>query len=135
MFAQTHTRSSLRFRGWSRKSYAAFYSVGRHITIGNLKTVVADTFLGKQQNIFSLSPGKDEMQTRGEERSPDPPLDELPLFAPVFLTTSTVRMKYKKEYVQYSYCIYTWLMAVIAFSHFYFYHLPKNSRSKNQDKT
>lgn len=43
-------KTSLRFKQWSRKAYAAFKSVGRHVTIGSLKNVVADALLGKQKN-------------------------------------------------------------------------------------
>ncbi|GAB3423877.1 hypothetical protein [Niabella aquatica] len=79
MFAQTHSTTSLRFKGWSRKSYAAFYSVGRHVTIGNLKSVVADTFLGKQKNSFFYN---DEVKPEQEEGCPaDPPDDWLQLLA------------------------------------------------------
>lgn len=39
---------SLRFRRWSRKAYAAFASVGRHVTIGCVHKGIADRSLAKQ---------------------------------------------------------------------------------------
>ena len=49
MFIRSHKKASLRFRQWRRKSYAVFNSVGRHVTIGSIKGVVADTLLRKQK--------------------------------------------------------------------------------------
>jgi hypothetical protein len=54
VFKNIHIKISLRFRYWSRKSYAAFKSIGRHVTIGHLKNIIADTLLGKQKNDASL---------------------------------------------------------------------------------
>ena len=39
---------SLRFRRWSRKAYAPFASVGRHVTIGCVHKGIADRSLVKQ---------------------------------------------------------------------------------------
>ena len=39
---------SLRFRRWSRKAYAPFASVGRHVTIGCVHKGIADRSLAKQ---------------------------------------------------------------------------------------
>lgn len=39
----------IRFRRWSRKSYAAFASIGRCVTIGCLRKSVADSSLSKQR--------------------------------------------------------------------------------------
>ncbi|MFR5758299.1 MAG: hypothetical protein ACLUE2_08795 [Bacteroides cellulosilyticus] len=41
-------RTTLRFRKWSRKAYAAFASLGRCVTIGCLPKSVADSSLSKQ---------------------------------------------------------------------------------------
>lgn len=38
----------LRFRRWSRKEYAAFVSLHRHVTIGQVGRGIADASLGKQ---------------------------------------------------------------------------------------
>ena len=38
----------LRFRRWSRKQYAAFASMGRHVTIGHVCNSIADRSLKKQ---------------------------------------------------------------------------------------
>ncbi|WP_346237548.1 hypothetical protein ABDK00_000515 [Niabella insulamsoli] len=61
-----HNQRSLRFRRWSRKSYAAFHSIGKHVTIGNLKNIVADTLLGKQKNGPSFPTGNTDIETNGE---------------------------------------------------------------------
>ena len=46
---QPFTRNAaLRFRRWSRKSYAVFASIGRQVTIGHLRNCVADRSLVKQ---------------------------------------------------------------------------------------
>lgn len=39
----------LRFRRWSRKEYAAFVSLHRHVTIGQVGRGIADVSLGKQK--------------------------------------------------------------------------------------
>ena len=41
-------RTTIRFRKWSRKAYAAFASLGRCVTIGCLPKNVADCSLSKQ---------------------------------------------------------------------------------------
>lgn len=43
------TVHTIRFRRWSRKSYAAFASIGRCVTIGCLRKSVADSSLSKQK--------------------------------------------------------------------------------------
>ena len=43
-------RTTLRFRKWSRKAYAAFASLGRCVTIGCLPKSVADSSLSKQKS-------------------------------------------------------------------------------------
>ena len=43
-------KTSLRFRRWSHRSYAAFASIGRDVTIGHLSKGVADSSLRKQTN-------------------------------------------------------------------------------------
>lgn len=40
---------TIRFRRWSRKTYAAFASIGRCVTIGCLRKSVADSSLSKQK--------------------------------------------------------------------------------------
>lgn len=44
-------KHTIRFRRWSRKGYAMFYSLGKCVTIGNLKKGIADVSLGKQANV------------------------------------------------------------------------------------
>ena len=39
----------LRFRRWSRKEYAAFVSLHRHVTIGQVGRGIVDASLGKQK--------------------------------------------------------------------------------------
>lgn len=43
------TIHTIRFRRWSRKSYAAFVSIGQCVTIGCLRKSVADSSLSKQK--------------------------------------------------------------------------------------
>lgn len=42
--------STIRFRRWSRKAYAAFASIGRCVTIGCLRKNVVDCSLSKQKH-------------------------------------------------------------------------------------
>ena len=58
----------LRFKQWSRKSYAAFRSIGRHVTIGTLKNILADSLLGKQQNLIPLTTTACQEEIKNEER-------------------------------------------------------------------
>lgn len=44
---------ALRFRRWSRKAYAAFVSVSRTVTIGQLSTSVADRLQKKHLSLHS----------------------------------------------------------------------------------
>ena len=44
-------KHTIRFRYWNRKKYAIFYSLGKCVTIGNLKKEIADVSLGKQANV------------------------------------------------------------------------------------
>ncbi len=48
---QSYSKScSLRFKRWSRKSYAAFVSLHHEVTIGNLSAHVSDRICQKQDN-------------------------------------------------------------------------------------
>ncbi|WP_373732186.1 hypothetical protein [Bacteroides heparinolyticus] len=49
MKSRTPIISTIRFRRWSRKSYAAFACIGRCVTIGYLRKDVADCSLAKQK--------------------------------------------------------------------------------------
>lgn len=51
-FRHTH---SLHFRRWSRKSYAAFVSLGRCVTIGHLRKNVVESSLRKQKTVHTHS--------------------------------------------------------------------------------
>lgn len=73
----TNKKISLRFKQWSRKSYAAFTSMGRHVTIGNLKSIVADVLLGKQKNALSIPFQSLFEQYLYEEEERQHPPDEL----------------------------------------------------------
>ena len=46
-----NNKHTIRFRRWSRKAYAMFASIGKCVTIGNVKKGIADASLGKQGNI------------------------------------------------------------------------------------
>ena len=50
----TRNRLLVRFRCWSRKGYAMFASLGKCVTIGNLRKRVADVSLGKQVQVCTL---------------------------------------------------------------------------------
>ena len=46
----THiAQTTLRFRRWSRKAYAAFVSIHRQVTMGHLSAPLAERFQSKQQ--------------------------------------------------------------------------------------
>lgn len=47
--------SSFRFRRWNRKAYAAFASIGRHVTIGLVHKSIADKSLAKQVCVGSTA--------------------------------------------------------------------------------
>lgn len=121
MFTKSHTKNSLRFRYWSRKGYAAFKSIGKHVTIGNLKNVVADALLGKQKNLFATQvarPTSDEACTFAETNEPPQEKIQLPilLLLPVqhndFAYCETKNLFKQHQFI--------WLKAcVIAFSHFF----------------
>ena len=49
-----HDRKSVRFRFWSRKSYAVFGSLHCHVTIGSVGKGIADSDLDKSKVVFSL---------------------------------------------------------------------------------
>lgn len=94
MFSKKKIQSpSLRFRGWRRKSYAAFHSIGKHITIGKVKGVVADTLLRKQNIIATTTKGitidlKTDVVEAPEEPT-NPPSLQLALLAPVVCRKKT----------------------------------------------
>lgn len=56
----THKPAALRFRRWSRKGYAAFISVQRAVTIGQLSARVSERFQAKNGSIHTsvLTSGK-----------------------------------------------------------------------------
>ena len=47
-------RKSIRFRRWSRKNYAVFGSLHRHVTIGRVCKGIADSSLDKARHIVSV---------------------------------------------------------------------------------
>ncbi|WP_287619389.1 hypothetical protein [Parabacteroides sp.] len=49
----TYRSQALRFRRWSRKAYAAFISIQRAVTIGELSFSVADRFEKKNQSLHT----------------------------------------------------------------------------------
>ena len=49
----TYRSQALRFRRWSRKAYAAFISIQRAVTIGQLSFSVADRFEKKNQSLHT----------------------------------------------------------------------------------
>lgn len=107
IFKKAHRRASLRFTKWSRKSYAAFKSVGRHVTIGNLKNIVADVLLGKQKNVLSICKVIWKNKNKScEEEWFDPPEEELQnpfLLLSVLQTEKTNRRNIKVDPVELFY--------------------------------
>lgn len=61
-----------RFRRWCRKAYAMFCSLGKCVTIGNLKKGIADVSLEKQPNVCtSFSVCKfEEKEEKGDDDKP-----------------------------------------------------------------
>lgn len=64
-------KQTIRFRKWSRKAYAMFASVGKCVTIGNVKKGIADASLGKQGNICALPVAWDFLSDYTEEEEVD----------------------------------------------------------------
>lgn len=59
-----------RFRRWCRKAYAMFCSLGKCVTIGNLKKGIADVSLEKQPNVctsFSVCKSGEKEENDGED--------------------------------------------------------------------
>ena len=54
MHKKKANKKTIRFRRWSRKTYAAFASIGRQVTIGYLRKNVADSSLRKQNSVQTL---------------------------------------------------------------------------------
>lgn len=52
---QLPTNGTFRFRRWSRKGYAVFFSLGRAVTIGQLSASVSDRFLAKNTSQHSVA--------------------------------------------------------------------------------
>lgn len=63
-------RTTVRFRHWSRKGYAAFASLGRCVTIGQLRKNVTERALTKQTEP-SLLPTTQKHPSEPEAESPE----------------------------------------------------------------
>ena len=122
--AVNNRRLSLRFTKWSRKSYAAFKSVGRHVTIGRLKNVIADALLGKQTNILSIftTAWKQENESNENEWS-QPPDEELLLELCSFSLSQNTKIDCSFIKPQCT-NIFSWLKAVVHNAFSFFYSLP-----------
>ncbi|MEG2574092.1 MAG: hypothetical protein RSA44_05450 [Bacteroides sp.] len=53
-FVHLYSHRIIRFRRWSGKAYAAFCSIGRQVTIGQLTKGIAEASLNKQRGIVSI---------------------------------------------------------------------------------
>lgn len=63
-----HTcRKSVRFRCWSRKNYAVFGSLHRHVTIGKVCKGIADSALNKAKNILFQKECRKGMQAKEDK--------------------------------------------------------------------
>ncbi len=84
MIVNTTVKPILRFRRWSRKSYAMFVSMGKCVTIGYLKKSVIEASLNKQQVSISYTYIRQEdLNTSAEEECGS--LSDI-LQTPLFLT-------------------------------------------------
>lgn len=54
-FPATYASRALRFKRWSRKSYAVFCSLGKLVSIVHLPSYIADASLAKNSSIHSSS--------------------------------------------------------------------------------
>lgn len=68
---QTFNSTALRFKRWSRKKYAAFISIQRAVTIGQLSSNVSERFQTKNGSIhssvlFADQTVKEEKEDTGE---------------------------------------------------------------------
>lgn len=97
--------------------------MGRHVTIGNLKNIVADTFLGKQKTNLSVAAFSSEKENNFyEDECIDPPeeLQTQILLVPILkfekLYVECVNARFAEKYL-------AWLKAVSykRFQLFYFY--------------
>lgn len=73
-------KHTIRFRHWSRKGYAVFCSLGKCVTIGNLKKEIADVSLGKQENVctaFSVCSSMREEDAGGEYEEETAPVESM----------------------------------------------------------
>lgn len=61
----SYNRQTIRFRRWSRRAYAAFASIGRCVTIGNVCKSIADSSLSKRKRNIPVD-GR-EIRTAGSE--------------------------------------------------------------------
>ena len=61
-------RTNLRFRRWSRAKYAAFVSIHRQVTMGQLVSSLADRFYAKQALLHGGMRSSERNQTLEETR-------------------------------------------------------------------
>lgn len=123
MFSKKNNISrALRFKEWKRKSYAAFHSIGKHITIGNIKNVIADTLLRKQKNMTATF---DYVLSFSNDKTPEE--NEDPLFELLFLKEGVLITQQEKR--NNGYLIQPLFLCIsqmaessmnTTFSHFYF---------------
>lgn len=71
--AAPQVRTTLRFKRWSRKSYASFLSLGKCVTIGCLPKMIANTSLCKQKQEITT-----DYQTINEIEKKDRETDKNP---------------------------------------------------------
>lgn len=131
MLYQSPKRTSLRFRRWSRKSYASFITIGRLITIGRVKSIVADSLLRKQKrtvppfNILSF------FLENALAELDDPPEVELSLqlTVPLFYNKKNYDERFMASPLKPVFSKWLKASTPMAFSHFYF--LTTKTRIKN----
>ena len=64
-FLSWYRKNMIRFRHWSRKAYAAFASLGKHVTIGHVCKSIAEASLCKSVNLCMVAVSR--LMTEKEE--------------------------------------------------------------------
>jgi hypothetical protein len=142
MLVLQNKRTSLRFRRWSRKAYATFLTIGKHVTIGKIKGIVADSLLQKQKNLkpcialytFSFSE-KDEAAIAAIE---DPPEETVSVLQQYLIALPVRKEVFGARFITVRISRIKWLKVAThaVFSHFYFFnYFTKKTNRKPKTST
>ena len=108
------TQNSFRFRRWSRKGYAAFFSIKRAVTIGQLSSNVAERFQIKNGTVHSSVLFTDQINPEEKERNTEllqgesyaETLSHLSLVSLWLLTIQTTKQTVAAVSFAYTYILY-----------------------------